>query len=260
MIAEQFQTFLLDLDGVVYVGDEPLPQARSSLQRLRKRGKTLRFLTNDPRPTRRDIVDRLQQFGIAACVPEVITSGWATAAYLRERSIQAAYVVGSRGLCHEIEEAGVQLTTSEDAEAVVVGCDDTVGYSHLRRAMRLIRCGAEFIATNPDPTFPTAEGPAPATGAIVAALRTATGEEPSVIGKPQAPMFDLALRGLAPHRAVMIGESLATDIRGAHRRGITAVLVDSGDDGTRLCENQEGPDLVMSSLANLFDKTRTADR
>lgn len=259
MIAEQFQTFLLDLDGVVYVGDNLLPDARRSVERLRSDGKTLRFLTNDPRPTRHDVVRRLHEFGIAACVEEVITSGWATATHLREHDAHEVYVVGSKGLCREIERAGIHLTTRDDADAVVVGCSEVVDYLDLRRATRLIRRGADFMATNPDPTFPTPDGPAPATGAIVAAVRTATGNDPCVIGKPHAPMFELALQGLAPGQAVMIGDSLFTDVRGAKQHGIPAMLVGSEDERSRLPERYEGPDLVMSSLADLFDETHTAD-
>ena len=112
MIAEQFDILLLDLDGVVYVGDRLLPGARRALRRLRERGTTLRFLTNDPRPTRDEVVARLERLGVAASVQEVVTCGWSTAVCLREAGLASAYVVGSDGLRRELDRAGVRGRTA----------------------------------------------------------------------------------------------------------------------------------------------------
>lgn len=259
MIVEQFETFLLDLDGVVYVGGNLLPGARSSLSRLRNRGKALRFLTNDPRPTRSDVVARLRRFGIEARIEEIITCGWSTAVYLRETGIQSAYVVGSEGLCHELHQAGIKRTAGDDAEAVVVGCDERISYMDIRRAARLIRRGARFVATNEDPTFPTPSGPAPATGAIVAAVRVASGKAPHVVGKPHAEMFEAALRDRNPAAAVMIGDRLSTDIVGARQQGISAILLDRENENDRLDERREEPDRVIASLEDLFNKNLVPD-
>lgn len=258
MIADPFTTVLLDLDGVVYVGNTLVPGARAALCRLRGRGTTLRFLTNDPRPTRRNLVARLEGFGIEARASEIVTCGWATAQYLRRDGIQSAYVVGSEGLRQELKRAGLRLTADEDTEAVVVGCDEDVGYPHLRRATRLIGRGARFIATNDDPTFPTPEGPAPATGSIVAAVRTASGSEPHVVGKPHPAMFEAALRDHDPADAVMIGDRLATDIRGAHQQGIATILVTGTSDEPPRSDETVTPDAVVASLADLF--TEAQDR
>lgn len=254
MIASQFGTFLLDLDGVVYVGDRALPGARSSIRRLRNWDKTLRFLTNDPRPTREGIVARLDDFGIEAHVEEVVTCGWSTAVHLRKSGIQSAYVVGSDGLRRELEQADVHPTDGEDAEAVVVGCDVTVSYPDIRRAARLIRRGARFVATNEDATFPTPNGPAPATGTIVAAVRTASGEEPYVVGKPHPGMFRAALDDHDPEGAVMVGDRLDTDILGAQRQGLTALLLDREGTPSRPEDRKKKPDLTISSLEALFEK------
>ena len=105
-IVERFESFLLDLDGVVYVGDEPMPNAVESLVRLREAGKRLRFLTNNPRLTRLQVSRRLANMGVEAREEEVVTSGWATAHYLREEGISSAYVLGSRGLIAEVLGAG----------------------------------------------------------------------------------------------------------------------------------------------------------
>lgn len=258
MIAKRFDVFLLDLDGVVYVGDSLLPGAYSTLQRLRKEKTTLRFLTNDPRPTRNDVVDRLEGLGVEAAAHEVVTCGWTTAVYLRENGIESAYVVGSDGLRRELDRAGVRPTNGDDAEAVVVGCDEEIAYPHLKRATQLIHDGAHFVATNEDPTFPTPEGPAPATGTIVAAVRTASGQAPVVVGKPQPEMFEAALGDQDPSDAVMVGDRLDTDILGAQRIGISSLLLRRGN-APRSSETNVKPDRVIASLADLFADHPRAD-
>lgn len=188
-IAERFDALLLDLDGVVYVGDEPLANAVESLFRLRKASKRLRFLTNNPRLTRTQLAQRLAGMGIEAHEGEVVSSGWATAQYLREEGIGSAYVLGSRGLVTEVLFAGVEVVDGSPCEAVVVGADDLVSHGHIRQAASAIFSGARFVATNADSTFPSPTGPLPGTGAIVAAVQTTTGVAPVIIGKPFAPMF-----------------------------------------------------------------------
>lgn len=226
-IAERFDAFLLDLDGVVYVGDEPLPGAAQSLAKLRAAGKQVRFLTNNPRPTRGRVVRKLEGMGVQAYPEEVVTSGRATALYLSENGLGSAYVVGSRGLASEIEGVGVEVVDRGPCEAVVVGADDHVSYAHISEAARCIFDGARFVATNADGSFPSPEGPLPGTGAIVAAVKTTTGQDPVVVGKPFPAMFEMALKTVdaGRDRAVMIGDSPATDIEGARRAGIFGVLV-----------------------------------
>lgn len=255
-IAERFDAFLLDLDGVVYVGDEPLPGAREALARLRETGKRVRFLTNDPRPTRTQLIRRLAGMGVEAREEEVITSGWATARYLREEGIGSAYVVGSRGLVTEILGAGIEVVDRGPCEAVIIGSDEHVSYGHIRQASRLVFEGARFVATNADASFPSPKGPLPGTGAIVAAIETTTGTDPVVVGKPFAPMFDVALEGLDRERAVMIGDTPASDIEGARRAGIAGVLISEDERGVP--DHDLSPaDAVVPDLGTLFDPGMT---
>lgn len=123
MIADQFETFLFDLDGVIYLGDEALPDAVDSVNRLHDRDKQIRFLTNDPRPTREKVVSRLRALGIEADQEEIVTAAWAAAAHLRQEGITTAAAVGSEGLRTELREQGVTIT-DESPEAVVVGADE----------------------------------------------------------------------------------------------------------------------------------------
>ncbi|HZR41085.1 MAG TPA: HAD-IIA family hydrolase [Ktedonobacteraceae bacterium] len=257
MLAEQFDAFLLDLDGVVYIGNAPLPHTVEVLKRLRNLGKLVRFLTNDPGPSRKQLVVRLQKMGIEAREEEAITAGWATALYLTQHQIGSAYVVGSSGLCTELEEAGIHVTNEEEdrPEAVVIGCDDSITYRDIRQATRLIHRGAAFIATSADLWFPTLHGPMPAVGTVVEAIRVACNKQPLIVGKPYPTMFQEALLSCGNiQRVVMIGDTPTSDILGAHQVGIPALLVVRGpapqfsniDD---LCS----PDACISDLSGLFD-------
>src|SRR5215210_1280309 len=261
MIAERFDAFLFDLDGVVYLGDELLPGSEEALSRLREAGKEIRFLTNDPRPTRAQVCRRLAGMGVAVGMEEVITSGWATANYLLQNCIESAYVIGSRGLASEIGMVGVEVVDTGPCEAVVVGSDEHVSYNHIRQASRYIFEGARFVATNADGSFPSPKGPLPGTGAIVEAVRVTTDEKPIVIGKPFPPMYDTALQGLstARERTVMVGDTLESDIAGANSAGISGVLVSreytqdtaDGDEGLAYAVIQDLTGLFESGMTTL---------
>jgi glycerol 3-phosphatase-2 len=253
-IADRFDAFLFDLDGVVYLGDEPLPGARESLARLRAGGKQVRFLTNNPRPTRKQVAQKLVGMGVEAYPEEVVTSGRATALYLRESELGSAYVVGSRGLASEIEGVGVEVVDRGPCEAVVVGADEHVSYAHIRQAARWIFDGARFVATNADGSFPSPKGPLPGTGAIVEAVRATTGREPVVVGKPFPAMFEMALKTLnaGRDRVVMIGDSPETDIEGARRAGILGVLVAGEGARSTAAEGPREADAVVEDLTELF--------
>ncbi len=253
-IAEHFDAFLFDLDGVVYLGDEPLPGSEESLARLRATGKQVRFLTNNPHPTRDRVARKLEGMGVQAYPEEVVTSGRATALYLSENGLGSAYVVGSRGLASEIEGVGVEVVDGGPCEAAVVGADEHVSYAHIRQAARCIFDGARFVATNADASFPSPKGPLPGTGAIVEAVRVTTGREPIVIGKPFPAMFDMALKTLDTERerVVMVGDSPETDMEGARRAGIAGVLVASRDaEGSESRGTHEAV-AVVEDLSGLF--------
>jgi glycerol-1-phosphatase len=255
MIAERFDAFLFDLDGVVYLGDELLPGSEEALARLREAGKEVRFLTNDPRPTRAQVRRRLAGMGVEVGADEMITSGWATAGYLLQNGVESAYVIGSRGLASEISMVGVEVVDKGPCEAVVVGSDEHVSYSHIRQASRYIFEGARFVATNADGSFPSPKGPLPGTGAIVEAVRVTTDEKPIVIGKPFPPMYDTALKGLstARERTVMVGDTLESDIAGANSAGISGVLV-SREYTQDTADGDEGlADAVIQDLTGLFE-------
>lgn len=226
MIVNSFDTFLFDLDGVVYIGDKPLPGAVEALKRLRQENKSIRFLTNDPCTTREKTAKRLNNLGIQANSDEVITSSWATAQHLYKKQIKTAFILSDENLKWECEQLGIHITDSEEVEAVVVGWDGNLSFHDIQKAAKLIRNGAAFVATNADLTFPTQDGPLPAVGAIVEAIRVSTKKKPFIVGKPYSYMFQIALEELpSTSKTVMIGDNRYTDILGAHQAGLQAILV-----------------------------------
>lgn len=259
MIADMFDVFFFDLDGVVYIGGETTPGAAAALDALRSMGKTIRFLTNNP-TTRVRIADRLRGHGVAAEMDEIVTSGSATAKYLAGEGIARAWVIGESGLHKEVELAGILSANEADCEAVVVGWDDAATLATIRKAAGAIRKGARFVATNIDRTFPSPDGPMMAVGALVEALRIGSGREPVVVGKPFAPMFREALHsvGVPPQRVVMTGDTPEVDILGAHRAGVTAILM--GDAPIPGEGDFRRPDGRIVSLPDLLDPSKSVVR
>lgn len=257
-LLDSFDRFLIDLDGVVYIGDQLTPRAAEVLGLLRQGGRRRLFITNDPRHTSKEYAEKLNRLGIPAAADEFVTSGRAAALYLQnEGSLERVFVVGSEGLRREIEAVGgtvLRGTAGLDAKAVVVGGHPEFHFEELKIATLAIRKGAAFIATNRDATFPMPDGLWPGTGSIVAAIEVAAGVGPVVVGKPEKRIFELAL-GLfpSPGRSVIIGDRLDSDILGGYRAGLSTILVLSG------CTTEEAarqgpvrPDHILPDLSGLL--------
>lgn len=256
-ILHEVRGFLLDLDGVFYWDTEPLPGGREFTALLRESGTPFRFLTNNSTRTPAQYQAKLARFGIQVEPESVITSSLATAAYLEETLPRGSklFVIGQDGLLEALEERGFVLTREDlHVAAVVVGMDTRLTFDHLRRATLAVRAGARFVATNPDRTFPSDEGIIPGNGAIVAALEAATEQQAFVIGKPEAPIFQYALRqlGLPAEQVAMVGDRLETDILGAQRCGLRSVLVLCGlTSPEAAAASPLQPDLVCQDLSEL---------
>src|SRR3972149_9417297 len=203
-LADLFDHFIIDLDGVVYIGEKPTDGAIETLATLRGLGKTVIFLTNDPRGSCREYAEKLNRMGIPASPQDIITSGMAIAHYLKKNyklDQKKAYVVGSQALKEEIEEIGLILTHGEEAKRsdfVIVGGHQGFNYEEMKLATLAIRNGAHFFATNRDPVFPTPEGLVPATGAILASIEYATGKKATIVGKPEVIIFEVAKNSFLP--------------------------------------------------------------
>ncbi|MCC9296180.1 HAD-IIA family hydrolase [Clostridium sp. WLY-B-L2] len=255
MAADEFDVFLFDLDGVIYIEGNPLPGAVECLELLRRNRKAIRFLTNNPCTTREKMVKRLNKIGIEAHSEEVITASWVTAQYLKKKNIKTVFVLGDENSKWECKQAGILIDDTMSAEAVVVGWDDKLRLRDIKKAVQLIDNGAKFIGTNNDRNFPGTEGLLPAVGAIVKAVEVASEKKPVIIGKPYPYMFKKALEDLkVPSRAVMIGDNSYSDILGAHQMGIQAILVSNKKTNSfPSARDFRNPDAVISNLKGLFD-------
>ncbi len=256
-----YDGFIVDLDGVIWRGDQPIAGAAEAIGALRSRGIRILFLTNEPRNSKAEVATRLTKLGIAASEADVITSVAATArvlAALADLPSRKAFVIGPPALHDEIRAAEFQLVPSDDAAhaaVVVVGGHEGFDYDELLGATAAIRHGARLFATGRDAVFPTPYGPRPATGAILAAVEAAGGATATVVGKPERAIFEIAREALAgcEHVAV-VGDSLIADVEGAKRAGLDAILVLTGS-STRADLGQAifSPDLVLDSLSALSE-------
>lgn len=259
MLVDQYETFLLDMDGVVHVGDSAVTGSVDAVRDLRERGKAVRFVTNNSRASRESLVEDLRRFGIDADVDDVVSAAWATADHVADQGVEAASVVGGDQLAQMVRDSGVQVR-DENVDAVVVGHDDSVAYDDIRRATRLIyEEDATLVAANADGWYPTADGIAPGTGAIVAAIEAATAVDATIVGKPEPTLFEIALAGVPADKAVMVGDNPAADLVGADAAGIDSVLVTgTGEDGDagNVAAVDASPVATVDRLADLFAKRR----
>ena len=181
-LAVRYDQFILDLDGCVWIGDEPTPGVLGALEQVREADKRVAYATNDPRSATEDYVTRLWRIGIRASVRDVVTVGGAMQHLLAEtRSGRTAFVIGTESLRKHVSDAGCRVLNGTDlasrAEVVVVGGTEELVYDDLRNAALAVRRGADFLATARDPTYPQPDGLWPGTGAILAAVEVASGRQ-----------------------------------------------------------------------------------
>jgi glycerol-1-phosphatase len=229
-LAGRYDAFLFDLDGVLYRADSPVEHAAEAVGELRRRGRAVVFMTNNSSRTPAQVVERLEGVGVHAEPDEVVTSALVAADVLRERRISEAFVIGEDGLLEALARAGIKVldVDATQGECVVVGWDRGITYDKLRTAALLIQRGALLVATNADPTYPAPDGLWPGAGSLLAAVVAATGAEPLVVGKPDAPLFDAACRRGSGRHPLVVGDRLDTDIEGAHAVGLPSLLVLTG--------------------------------
>jgi HAD superfamily hydrolase (TIGR01450 family) len=259
-----FDGLIVDLDGVVWRGAVPIDGAAEAIAAVRANGTRVVFLTNEPGSSRSTFALRLTDMGIPATAADVMTSAAATAravGLLEDLTTRQAFVVGPPALHDEIKEAGFELLSREEApqaDVVVVGGHPGFDYEELRAASTAVRNGARLFATGRDAVFPTPQGPWPGTGAILAAIETAGGAPAVVVGKPEPIMFEIAREALAGcERVGVVGDHLISDIAGAKRAGLGAILVLTGT--TTRSDLQRAtiqPDLVLESLAEFPNAMR----
>jgi 4-nitrophenyl phosphatase len=253
---------IIDMDGVLYRGDEAIAGTSEFVDFLRKQEIGFVLATNNATRTPQQFADKLARMGVTVHTHEVLTSAMATADYLTGIAPPGTrvFVVGQDGLRSALHEAGFVLV-EDAADYVVVGMDFSVCYERLAEATLLVRAGARFIGTNPDRTFPSERGIVPGAGSLLAFLEAATGVSPTVIGKPETTMLEQALArmGAQPATTAVLGDRLETDILAGQRAGLLTLLVLSGvTDGALLSKSEIQPDLVFDDVAHLHAVWREA--
>jgi HAD superfamily hydrolase (TIGR01450 family) len=257
-LADDFDGFLVDLDGVVWVGREMVPGAVPALATLLRAGKEIVFVTNNSVKRPSAYATRLREAGVEIADARVLTGGATTAKLVAERigADGTAFVIGAPGFKETVAAAGLKLVDGDAAncaDAVVVSAHREFDYGELLTATRALQGGAALFGTSRDPTLPMPGGAWPGTGATLAAVETASGKRAETAGKPEPYLFDQA-RELIPKadRVAIIGDRIASDIEGGRRAGLGTILVLTG-----ACTRADAeaaappPDHVIESLAEL---------
>ena len=231
-LATSYDLLMFDLDGVVYLDGHAVDHAAESIAESRAGGAHIAFITNNASRTPEQVSEHLRELGVGADPEDVVTSSQAAARLLLDHHGEGARVavLGAEGLLEALREAGLVPVPVGDARsvAIVSGYAPEVRWKTIMRAALEIRNGLPWVATNTDPTLPTGEGPAPGHGALVTMISDFAGVRPEVAGKPERPLFDETLRRVGGHRPLMVGDSLHTDIAGAHHAETDSLLVMTG--------------------------------
>ncbi|WP_299054571.1 HAD-IIA family hydrolase [uncultured Nocardioides sp.] len=233
-LVETHDLVMLDLDGVVYVGPDPVPGAADHLAAARDAGARLAFVTNNASRPAAVVAERLTGFGVPAEVDDVVTSAQASARLVVDEHGEGARVLllGGEGLDAAVREVGLEpVGLDGDPVVLLTGYGPDVLWSDIMSAAVAVEGGLAWVASNTDHTIPTARGRAPGHGVLVDMLRRYTGVEPTVAGKPQPPLLHETIRRVGGERPLMVGDRVDTDIEGAHAVGVDSLLVLTGVTG-----------------------------
>lgn len=255
----QLRAVIADADGTLWRGPAPLPGLADFFDFLHRQGLAYTIVTNNTVETPEQYQRKLAGFGVTVSPERILTAAVATAAYLRERFRPGAavYVIGETGLREALASAGFTLVQDarRPAGLVVVGGDTGLTYDKLKHAILLLQAGAALIGANPDLLVPTEEGLVPEAGTTLAALQAATGARPTIIGKPEPILFELAMAGMGgtrPDQTFVLGDRLETDILGGQRAGLKTILVTTGvDNESTIPVKGIKPDGVVRGLEEL---------
>jgi len=250
------ECWLTDMDGVLVREEHALPGAAEFLSRLVERDRRFLVLTNNSIFTPRDLSARLLHTGLKVPEESIWTSALATARFLADQLPGgSAYVIGEAGMTTALHDAGYTLT-DRNPDFVVLGETRTYSFEAITRAIRLVETGARFIATNPDVTGPSEEGPIPATGSVAALITRATGREPYFVGKPNPMMLRSALNQIDAHSesTVMVGDRMDTDVVAGIEAGLDTILVLTGSTRREDVERFPWrPGRVLDSIADAIE-------
>ncbi len=254
---ENIKALILDMDGVLWRGNEPIDNLPEIFAIIAQKGLKLTLATNNSTRTIAQHNEKIARFGVSLPNEQVTSCSLAIAALMKEKHPKGGevYIVGHEGIVEALSEAGFRIFRDEERPekpvAVVAGLDREINYEKIAAAATFIRKGAIFYGTNPDKTFPSPSGLMPGAGTILAAIEAASGSAPIIAGKPEPYLLQLAMRRMktAPTETLMIGDRLETDVLGGLRAGCRTALVLSGvTQPEELAESEIQPDLVAENL------------
>jgi HAD superfamily hydrolase (TIGR01450 family) len=257
-LADRFDGLLIDLDGVVWIGREPVPGSPEALRALLDGGKRIVFVTNNPGRLPEAYVQRLRELGVEVGPEQIVTAGVAVAQLAGEAAGEggSAFVIGAEPLQEMVAATGTRLLhgdEAEEADVVVVSGHRGFDYGELKTAKFALDRGAQLFATSHDPTMPYPGGELPGTGAVLAAVEIASGKQATIAGKPERHLFELAKEVAGDGRLAMIGDRISSDIDGGRAAGLETILVLSGTSSREQAEAADpAPDHVIDDLAALL--------
>jgi glycerol 3-phosphatase-2 len=233
-LMRRYDQVILDLDGCVWLGPDPIPGSVEAIHAIRAAGLGLAFVTNNSWLAGEDLVTKLWGIGVQASLADVVTVGGAMQHLLAEtRHGRTAFVIGSEAMFRHVKDAGLRIMNGTDlasrAEVVVVGATLKLTYDDLKNASLAARRGADLLGTGRDPTYPMPDGFWPGAGAILVAVEAASGRTASIVGKPEPQLFFTALDRLGDRRTLVIGDRLDSDVAGAAKARLDAALVLTGE-------------------------------
>lgn len=262
-LIENFELFLFDLDGVVFIDNRPIPGASETIRKIQSYNKKILFLTNNPARSKTEYSKKLKKIGIDATSNQVLTSADSMCHYLKLKikyiTKKTAYVIGSKYFKNQIRSTGINVVTGQNfrkTDFVIMGGHREFNFNEINIATILIRKGAKFIATNRDPFYPTLNGLSPGSGALLSSIETASEKRAIITGKPERYLFDLSVKTAKfknKKKIVLIGDNLDTDILGGIRYGISTVLTLTGLTTKKGIKNSTiQPDYTIKNLPFLL--------
>jgi HAD superfamily hydrolase (TIGR01450 family) len=270
-LADRFDGLLIDLDGVVWIGREPVPGSPETLRALLDSGKPIVFVTNNPGRLPAVYAERLRKLGVEVDEAQIVTAGMVAARLAGEAAGEggSAFVIGAPALKEMVAAAGARPLEGEEAwgaDVVVVSGHRGFDYDQLLAAKRALDRGAALVATSHDPTMPYPGGELPGTGAVLAAVEVASGRRAEIAGKPERHLFEIARKSLGcsfsgdsnekeqpSGRLAMVGDRISSDIDGGRAAGLETVLVLSGTTSREEAEAADpAPDHLLERLRDLL--------
>ena len=258
-LADRFDGLLVDLDGVVWIGREPVPGSAEALRALLESGKRIVFVTNNPGRPPAAYAERLGGLGVEVGEEQIVTAGMVAARLAGEAAggRGSAFVIGASALKEMVAATGARVLEGEEgreADVVVVSGHRGFDYAELLTAKLALDRGAALVATSHDPTMPYPGGEVPGTGAVLAAVEVASGRRAEIAGKPERHLFEMAVEAAGGGgRLAMVGDRITSDVEGGRRAGLETILVLSGTTSREQAEAADPrPDHVLENLAGLL--------